>query len=129
MKRQYFIDMYIDEGILKNHKEEMMKALDRLIQYEIKQSQTEVPSDEESLCPICGDKLMKQVNSTNLNCVRCGETIKKQTMPSDSWICEQANAITEKLWGTENMLCFGNLEVALQFILIDLFKQFLHKEE
>ena len=28
-------------------------------------------------CHVCGDELMQQVNSTNLNCVRCGETVKQ----------------------------------------------------
>lgn len=31
-----------------------------------------------TFCPICNDELMHQVNSTNLNCVRCGETIKEE---------------------------------------------------
>jgi predicted RNA-binding Zn-ribbon protein involved in translation (DUF1610 family) len=35
-------------------------------------------SANEQFCPVCGDILLQQVNSTNLNCVRCGETIKNQ---------------------------------------------------
>lgn len=34
----------------------------------------------KSFCPVCGDELMQQVNSTNLNCVRCGETVKQTVL-------------------------------------------------
>lgn len=35
---------------------------------------TEQLVTNEKTCPRCGDTLMKQVNSNNLNCVNCGLT-------------------------------------------------------
>jgi predicted RNA-binding Zn-ribbon protein involved in translation (DUF1610 family) len=41
-----------------------------------KQANKLKPSDESvKVCPVCDDILMEQVNSTNKNCVNCGETI------------------------------------------------------
>ena len=34
-----------------------------------------VSNNEVAFCE-CGDRLMKQVNSTNMNCVNCGTTVK-----------------------------------------------------
>lgn len=36
-----------------------------------------IPDVSGTVCPICNDFLMNQVNSTNKNCVRCGETIRQ----------------------------------------------------
>jgi len=32
------------------------------------------------ICPKCGDNLMKQVASSNLNCVNCGETFRENSI-------------------------------------------------
>lgn len=45
----------------------------------VKSTLAPVSLDEQSestVCPNCGDRLMNQLNSTNKNCVTCGETVK-----------------------------------------------------
>jgi len=67
-----------------NKKETIMNRLEQLIDDAVHLEEKTYDRDVldaiyrlfKTSCPRCGDTLMKQVDSNNLNCVNCGLTVR-----------------------------------------------------
>ena len=56
-------------------KDEFIKIIDLMEDYAKYYHKAQLVTNQR-ICPCCGDTLMKQVASSNFNCVNCGLTVR-----------------------------------------------------